>query len=139
MSTLQTFLLYPLLFIFSFVFWELIVNLIVFPGLNRLFKVNKNKTPKGNLSEQESEISPVLKGIIERLCLTLGLSLGFQSILVVFGALKIGTRLSPTNRKKVANDYFLLGNLISIMTSLLIYYTFSAHDLINLLLYLGLI
>ena len=53
------------------------------------------------------------KGILERLVLYTGLTGGYSTVLVMFGALKLGTRLHDENDKIVSNNYFLLGNLLS--------------------------
>ena len=52
-------------------------------------------------------------------CLSMGLILGVQSVIIAFGALKIGTRLTPSSRHRVANDYYLIGNLTSIILALI--------------------
>lgn len=59
----------------------------------------------------------LLMGSFERLLLYLGLVLGYHTILVFFGALKIGTRIAPQDdqAKKVQSDYFLIGNMASVM------------------------
>ena len=53
------------------------------------------------------------KGILERLVLFTGLTGGYSTVLVMFGALKLGTRLHDENDKNVSNNYFLIGNLLS--------------------------
>lgn len=59
----------------------------------------------------------VLKGIMERLLLILGLMNGFPHVITAFAALKIGTRINDTEHK-ISNDYFLIGNLISLLAAL---------------------
>ncbi|SDD23155.1 hypothetical protein SAMN04488104_102029 [Algoriphagus faecimaris] len=54
-------------------------------------------------------------GIIERLFLLSGIYHG----LVLFGALKIGTKIK-TEENKISNDYFLIGNMISVGIVLLV-------------------
>lgn len=54
----------------------------------------------------------VFKGILERFVIFFCLSIGIQQILIVFGALKIGTRLVNQKTNTISNDYFLIGNLI---------------------------
>lgn len=56
---------------------------------------------------------PMIHGIIERLFLHISLLAGYPQSLVLFGALKIGTRIKA-EENKISNDYFLLGNLISV-------------------------
>ena len=57
----------------------------------------------------------VFKGVLERLMITISLLAGIPSILIVFGTLKLGTRLSEN--KEMKNDYFLVGNLSTILFS----------------------
>lgn len=61
----------------------------------------------------------VLKGILERAVLFTGLLHGFPQILIAFGALKICIRLHAHKETKISNDYFLVGNLISILLAML--------------------
>ena len=85
----------------------------------------KDKNPK--------KIDPksLIKGIIERSFLTYSLISGLPHALALFGALKLGTRLKSADneateegRKKEAiyNDYYLMGNFISVALSIF-YYT----------------
>lgn len=54
---------------------------------------------------------------MERIIIAICLVIGVTPILIVFGALKIGTRLkSPDD--KIQNDYFLVGNLSSIFIAI---------------------
>jgi hypothetical protein len=55
-----------------------------------------------------------LKGIMERFAVLLGLAANIPTIIVFFGALKLGTRLKEQQESKISNDYFLIGNIISI-------------------------
>ena len=59
------------------------------------------------------------KGIVERAVMLTGLLHGFPQILIAFGALKLGTRLHEEKQDEISNNYFLLGNLISIFLSML--------------------
>lgn len=63
----------------------------------------------------------MLKGALERACLFFSLYLNFPQMLIAFGALKVGTRLGKDKDSKVSNDYYLIGNLISIF---LVFLTF---------------
>jgi hypothetical protein len=60
----------------------------------------------------------ILKGILERFMLVFGLAIGIQAIITLFGAIKIGTRLKDANQDKISNDYFLIGNFISVSLAL---------------------
>ncbi len=35
-------------------------------------------------------------------------------MIIFFGAIKLGTRLHEDNQNKISNDYFLIGNMISV-------------------------
>jgi hypothetical protein len=59
-----------------------------------------------------------LKGILERLVMFAGLLAGFSTVLVMFGALKLGTRLHDEKDKDVSNNYFLIGNLLSALIAI---------------------
>ena len=67
----------------------------------------------------------IVKGLIERLAVLLGLAANIQSIITFFGAIKIGTRLKDANENRVSNDYFLFGNFVSITIVLLEFYLYS--------------
>lgn len=58
----------------------------------------------------------VLKGVLERLLLIRGILSGYPQVIIAFGALKIGTRFQQNN--KVSNDYFLIGNFISLLVAI---------------------
>jgi hypothetical protein len=59
----------------------------------------------------------VIKGIMERLLLILGLLNGYPHVITAFAALKIGTRINDKEHK-ISNDYFLIGNLISLLAAI---------------------
>lgn len=56
---------------------------------------------------------PMWNGVIERIFLYICLLSGVYHGLVLFGALKIGTRIK-TDENKISNDYFLIGNMVSV-------------------------
>ena len=58
-------------------------------------------------------------GGLERAVLFAGLLHEFPQILIAFGALKLGTRLHEEKESEITNNYFLVGNLISIFLSML--------------------
>lgn len=66
--------------------------------------------------------APVFKGILERLTIYIGLLGNFPQILIVFGALKIATRIKSDDN--ISNDYFLIGNLSSIGIAMVAYYLY---------------
>lgn len=59
----------------------------------------------------------IVKGVLERLVVILGMLVGYPQIIIAFGALKIGTRFQKNS--KVSNDYFLIGNFISLLVAIL--------------------
>ena len=58
-------------------------------------------------------LSSVLRGALERLFLYIILIVALPQGLAFFGALKIATRLKDDD--KISNDYFLVGNLTSVL------------------------
>ena len=58
------------------------------------------------------------KGILERLVIFVGLTTGHSTVLVMFGALKLGTRLHDEGDKDVSNNYFLIGNFLSVLIAI---------------------
>lgn len=79
----------------------------IYPILNKAYGAKK---------ESGEKMAPWLKGVIERMCLTMGLMLDIPHVLVAFGALKIGTKLDRGEKEsKKDTEYYLIGNLISIM------------------------
>ena len=83
----------------------------------------------------------VFKGVLERAVLLVGLLAGYPQVIIAFGALKLGTRLhedfeepapqtSPPSRKhkeNISNNYFLIGNLVSILLAM--FYALAADRL----------
>jgi len=66
-----------------------------------------------------SQWESVLKGVLERETLLLGLLAGYPHVLTAYGALKISTRLSEDQKNQISNTYFLTGNLLSILFAML--------------------
>ena len=95
--------------IIIFVIGEL-VSLLIFAILKRAMKLSKTSPARK---------ASVVKGILERAVLYIGLLFGFPQILIAFGALKIGTRLHEDKQSKISNNYFLVGNLLSILLAML--------------------
>lgn len=67
---------------------------------------------------------PMWNGIIERIFLYLCILSGVYHGFTLFGALKIGTRIK-VDENKISNDYFLIGNMISVGMVLLTYYLYQ--------------
>lgn len=58
------------------------------------------------------------KGLLERLVIYLGLLMNYGVIIAAFGAFKLGTRWKEEQPSAISNDYFLVGNLISLLVVL---------------------
>jgi hypothetical protein len=73
-----------------------------------------------HFDEGRPTLRVTIMGVIERLVLFIGLSLGIQTIVVLVGAIKIGTRIAPQEEgaRKVKADYFVIGNLVSVLVVL---------------------
>lgn len=71
---------------------------------------------------QEMEISlrAFVKGLVERGFLTFALVLEYSQALTLFGALKLGTRLKHQEQLDNTgfNDFYLIGNLISVASAM---------------------
>ena len=105
---------------------ELLSNITIFPLLNKKYKMKKHE---GEI------INPRFKGVIERLCLVIGISIGVPHVLVAYGALKIGTKLGgqPKNSEdKTKTEYYLIGNLVSIIIVFLIIYLSDKIPITNI-------
>lgn len=70
------------------------------------------------LGIKNTTINSLLKGMLERVFLIAGMLFGFPQVIIAFGALKIGTRLHEDKNSKISNDYFLIGNFISLLGAL---------------------
>jgi hypothetical protein len=95
------------LLIIAYVVMELLTNL-AFHFITRWLKESKDSK-----TQRRREVS---KGILERLFIIVGLLTSYPQVIIAFGALKIGTRFQKNN--KVSNDYFLIGNFISLLIAL---------------------
>lgn len=71
-------------------------------------------------------LKSVFKGVLERLFLFIGLINNIPTVLIVLGALKLGTRIREDEKdQRISNDYFLIGNLISFLIAII--YTFIVN------------
>jgi hypothetical protein len=107
-----------------FIIGEIVVNFSVFKYLKKYFRFNEKKANSENETAKPflgMDLSK-FKGILERLTLMFCLVIGLSQVLIVFGALKIATRLDKT--KEITNDYFLIGNFISILIGAIYYYLY---------------
>jgi hypothetical protein len=73
-----------------------------------------------NPTQKLFSLGSIVRGVLERGILYVGLIMDYASIIMFFAALKLGTRLEQDKEKKISNDYFLVGNLIS-MGAVLLY------------------
>lgn len=107
-------------FITIFGVGELLVNPTLFAFLRRHFlQLPDQEMPPKLLGLPVS----VFKGSLERFTLFLALVLPLYFLLTVFGTIKIGTRLEKNN--KVQNDYFIIGNLFTILIAMLYSWVWS--------------
>jgi hypothetical protein len=69
----------------------------------------------------EFDLKSVLKGFLERIFLLIAFCENYPVALTFFGALKLGTRIkhNEQNAGETAkfNDYYLIGNLISVLAA----------------------
>lgn len=104
------------------------VKIIIIVGMEFVFDVLfTGMNPLEGKSFRNPDYRSLLKGILERAFLTFGFISGFPQVLIIFGALKLGTRLKRFEdastveaRKKESryNDYYLIGNLLSVALSI---------------------
>ncbi len=94
-------------FIVAFAIGEMIA-LAIFYFIRRKFEPGNKHT-----------VLSITKGMLERGVMLLGLVLSVPTIIIFFSALKLGTRLKEQQDSKVSNDYFLIGNLISVAIALI--------------------
>jgi len=100
-----------------FLMVEVLSHLVVFSIIKKLFYPSK----KLARSEQVPKLgfSDAIKGVVERLVLVLALVKGLPQILIFFGAMKLGTRLTTGTESEAWNDYFLIGNLYSVALAII--------------------
>jgi hypothetical protein len=98
---------------------EMISNAL-FYFVRKLFAKEDTKDEQTNPDYIDPKVS-IGKGIFERIVLFVFLTFGHMPILILFGALKIGTRLKDSNNKSISNDYFLVGNLLSVLMAFIYY------------------
>lgn len=109
------------LFIGILIIGELLINPTIFSYLKRYFKMDKGSSDGDPIFGISISL---FKGMLERFLIYLALVHSISQILVVFGAIKLGTRLDAS-KSAVTNDYFLIGNFISILTAIGYYIIFN--------------
>lgn len=101
--------------ILMFIVGEIVANIIFY--FVRNFFNNLSVKP----DESQNPLLSILKGTLERFVLFIFLYFGHMPILILFGALKIGTRLKEAAGSSISNDYFLIGNLLSVLIAFVYY------------------
>jgi hypothetical protein len=107
-------------FLSIYILGEILLNLTFFNYLKKYFKVDKITSPDETNDKFLGFDISIFKGLLERLVLFFALTINLSQILIVYGAIKIGTRFEKND--KIKNDYFLIGNLSSIFFSIIYYY-----------------
>ena|SRR5690349_17746335 len=108
------------IFIVTAVAGEILIHVLLFAISRSIGKPNRDKI----------SFTSILKGLLERTFVILVLVNGLAPALSVLGALKIATRFKD-EENRVSNDFFLIGNLLSIMFGIgyyLIYQKLSLAD-----------
>jgi hypothetical protein len=82
------------------------------------------------------DFKSIIKGVVERLFLLISLVNNYPHALTFFSALKLATRLkhneTPQTENKF-NDYYLIGNLISVAVAIRYVYIYQNFDDISVL------
>ncbi|MEY3442776.1 MAG: hypothetical protein RLZZ519_1057 [Bacteroidota bacterium] len=134
-------LIHILLFAIIYGIGEILANWLLFPWLMRRYlppivaiqpekeevqgdQQQENPQEDAAKATHQREVKARLKGLLERLVLFLGLAAGIDQVLTLFSALKLGTHflqkdLKETDSEKISKDYFLIGNLLSVLLSLI--------------------
>ncbi|MBY0433321.1 MAG: hypothetical protein K2U26_04345 [Cyclobacteriaceae bacterium] len=86
---------------------EIVIHILFFLISKFIGKTNKDKISRAS----------ILKGILERAFIVMSLHFNMTQSITFLGALKIATRIKDTE-DKVSNDFFLIGNLISILVAI---------------------
>jgi hypothetical protein len=105
-----------LFFTASFIIFE-ILSFFIFKKIKQKFLKSNNANPS------KTDFS-FFKGMLERFMLLLGFVFLIPTIIVFFGAIKLGTRFKENSETIISNDYFLIGNTISATIALLQYALF---------------
>jgi hypothetical protein len=91
--------------------------------LKNYFKVDKSISENESAEKFLGFYISIFKGLLERFVLYFALTINFTQILIVYGAIKIGTRFEKND--KIKNDYFLIGNFSSIFISIVYYFIYN--------------
>lgn len=88
-------------------------------------------TPKSIQKGKIIDYKSLIKGIVERLFIMISLLNNYPHSLTLFGALKLGTRLKRDNNENEKNeesnynDFYLIGNFISVIIAILYVYLYN--------------
>jgi hypothetical protein len=88
---------------------EILIHLLLFAISKFIGKANKDKISR----------TSILKGILERIFIVVSLHFKMTQSLTLLGALKIATRIKDED--KISNDFFLIGNLVSVLFGIAYY------------------
>lgn len=81
--------------------------------------------------KSEFDLKSIMKGFLERIFLLIAFSANYQVALTFFAALKLGTRIKHTeiNSEETGkfNDYYLIGNMISVLIAF--WYTYICKNI----------
>jgi len=80
-------------------------------------------------NQDKISFSSVMKGIMERAFICFSLLVGYPHILTLFAALKIATRIK--DESKISNDYYFIGNLVSVSLAILYTLLIEQHILLT--------
>jgi len=95
---------------------EIVIHVILFM-LSKFF---------GKVTKDKISLRSVIKGLLERVFIVVTLHHNMTQALTLLGALKIATRIKD-NEDKVSNDFFLVGNLVSVMFGIAYYVIIKEH------------
>jgi len=110
-----------LFFFLIFLLGELLINSTFYNYLKRYFEI-KDNTAHESTPFLWIPIS-IFKGILERFLMYFALTINLPHVLILFGAIKIGTRFEKNN--KIKNDYFLIGNFSSVLFSIIYHFIYQ--------------
>jgi hypothetical protein len=88
-------------------------------------------TPK-SIRLHKIDYKSLVKGAVERAFLTISLIHNYPHAMTLFGTLKLATRLKRDNeqdksKEALFNDYYLIGNLISIIMAIFYVYLYKTY------------
>ena len=116
-----------MIFKFLVVVAIILIKLFALPKLFDYISSEVNNNGENSTSKNSKNLfnlnRSVIRGMLERVLLTVGILGNVPQVVIAFGALKLGTRIKVDSECKISNDYFLFGNLTSILLALIYSYT----------------